>query len=123
GSLAATVVAGIFAILIFLIGGIALFFSAGDVFSALEEAFDPFAPDPAAALEAVFSPGVIISLLMMFLLFIGVVLFYSGFTNAGMNSMIRNADLEDRSSIELAFTKDFRYRTMMVGRILLISHV
>ena len=119
GSLAATVVAGIFAFLIFLIGGIALFSSAGDVFSALEEAFDPFAPDPAAALEAVFSPGVIISLLMMFLLFIGVVLFYSGFTNAGMNTMMRNAVFEDRSSIETYFTQGFRYMMKMVGQIFL----
>lgn len=119
GSLAAGVIAGIAAVISILVGVITLFVSAGDLLSNLGEAFDADSPDPAAILENLFSPGMVIPLLITLMLFIGIMLLYSGFTNAGMNASVRNAVFEGRSSIETYFAQGFRYMLKMTGQLFL----
>ncbi|MEW9032244.1 MAG: hypothetical protein AB2404_05875 [Planifilum fimeticola] len=119
GYLAAGVITGIAAVIIVFLGAIILFVSANDVLNELGASLNSFPPDPAAILEKLFSPGIVIPLLITIVLFIGIMLLYAGFTNAGMNTMMRNAVFEGRSSIETYFTQGFRYMLKMTGQLFL----
>ena len=59
---------------------------------------------------------VLISLLIFSIFFILAFFLYSGFTSAGMNSMVNHAVFEDRSSLQIYFAQGLRFMWKMAGQ-------
>lgn len=116
GSLVAGVIFAVMTIIIALIGLLLLVLIAGGMIGSIMDPFNPESPDPFAAAMDKAAVPVLIGLLIFSIFFILAFFLYSGFSSAGMNSMVNHAVFEDRSSLQIYFTQGLRFMWKMAGQ-------